>query len=140
MSNRKPEVSHEGGIVYLDGYGMTEAEADMLARAIQAAASEARGWAVQRKRAAKVAAEIARLEASGLTHIASSYGCHLARRAGLPVVVGELGERPARYRSEVGDGPPLEARIYGGRKWWPMSEVWLYRHVSAWRVVGAVSQ
>ena len=48
------EVRHEGGIVYLDGHGMTSAEADSLARLLQAKASDARGWAAARRSAAEM--------------------------------------------------------------------------------------
>lgn len=128
------EVRHEGGIVYLDGHGMTAAEADSLARLLQAGASDARGWAIWRQKDAEGAAERARLEATGLTHIVSARGGYLARREGLPVVVDAYGERPARRPWQLGDGPPLEARVYGGRKWRPLSEFWPHEYVGAYRV------
>lgn len=135
MSNRTIEVRHEGGLVYLDGHGMTVAEAESLARLLQSAASEARGWAAVRRAAAEMADRLARLEASGLTNIAYVYSdTYRARRDGLPVVVSGRGESPASRPGHVGDGPPLEARVYGGRKWRPMSELQSYQHVSAWRV------
>ena len=135
MAARTIEVRHEGGLVYLDGHGMTVAEAESLARLLQAAASEARGWAAVRRAAAEKADKLARLEAGGLTHIAyAGPSGYLARRDGLPVVVTKSGESPARRPGQVGDGPHLEARVYGGRKWRPMSELPSHQHVSAWRV------
>ena len=133
--SRTIEVRHEGGFVYLDGHGMTAAEADSLARLLQAAASDARGWAAVRRAAAEMADKLARLEASGLTHIAYAgpRGYH-ARRDGLPVVVTDIGESPAYRPGQVGDGPPLEARVYGGRKWRPLSELPSHQRVSEWRV------
>ena len=135
MSHRTIEVRHEGGVVYLDGHGMTVAEAESLARLLQAAAGDARGWAAAQRAAAEMADKLARLEASGLTHIAYAgpRGYH-ARRDGLPVVVTDRGEAPACRPGQVGDGPPLEARVYGGRKWRPMSELPSHQRVSEWRV------
>lgn len=134
MSHRTIEVRHEGGLVYLDGRGMTSAEADSLARLLQAAANDARGWAAARRTAAELADKLARLEASGLTHVATYRDFFLGRRDGLPVVVRLGEERPANHVGLVGDGSPLEARVYGGRKWRPMSELASHQHVSAWRV------
>jgi hypothetical protein len=138
---RTIEVRHEGGLVYCDGLGMTASEADSLARLLQAAASDARGWRHHLDRMEARAAEIARLEASGLTHITAGghyYGgaeSRYARRDGLPVVVNGLGETPAHRPIQVGPGPALEARVYGGRKWRPVAELSAHQHVSAWRVV-----
>ncbi len=133
--SRTIEVRHEGGLVYLDGRGMTSAEADSLARLLQAAARDARGWAAARRTAAEMADKLARLEASGLTHIAyAGPGGYLARRDGLPVVVTGCGESPALRRGQVALGPPLEARVYGGRKWRPLSDLQSHQRVSAWRV------
>ena len=135
MAARTIEVRHEGGLVYLDGHGMTAAEAESLARLLQAAAADARGWAAVRRAAAEMADKVARLEASGLTNITyAGPSGYLARRDGLPVVVTKSGESPARRPGQVGDGPHLEARVYGGRKWRPMSELPSHQHVSAWRV------
>ena len=135
MSNSTIEVRHEGGIVYLDGHGMTAAEADSLARLLQAAASDARGWAAARRTAAEMADKRARLEASGLTHITyDPQSGYLARRDGLPVVVTGCGESPANWPGKVGDGPPLEGRVRGGRKWRPLSELQSHQRVSEWRV------
>lgn len=135
MAARTIEVRHEGDLVYLDGHGMTAAEAESLARLLQAAAWDARGWAAVRRSEAEMAATLARLEASGLTHIAYVYpDTYLARRDGLPVFVSGLSESPAYRPGQVGDGPPLEARVYGGRKWRPMSELSSLQHVSEWRV------
>jgi len=139
-TTRTIEVRHEGGLVYLGGVGMTAAEADSLARLLQAAASDARDWRHRIEQREAQAAEIARWEASGLTHITDGaiwYGgresCH-ARRDGLPVVVNGFGETPARRAGQVGPGPALEARVYGGRKWRPLAELSTHQHVSAWRL------
>ena len=139
---RPIEVRHEGGLVYCDGLGMTAAEAELLARLLQAAASDARAWAAGLRHDQERAAEVARMDASGLTHVTiagSGLGgrwvTYYARRDGLPVVVGGLSETPARRGGQVGPGPALEARVYGGRKWWPMAELDEGQHVSAWRVV-----
>jgi hypothetical protein len=140
MSNRMIEIRHEGGLVYLDGLGMTNAEADSLARLLQAAASDARAWRHRIEQQEARAAEIARLEASGLTHITeyvrfyARTATYHARRAGLPVVLNSFGETPASWPLQVGPGPALEARVYGGRKWRPMAELPSHQHVSAWRV------
>ena len=135
MSHRTIEVRHEGGTVYLDGRQMTSAEADSLARLLQVAASDARGWAAAQRTAAEMADKLARLEASGLTHITHDpQSGYLARRDGLPVVVTGCGESPALRRGQVGDGPPLEARVRGGRKWRPLSELQSHQRVSEWRV------
>ena len=137
---RTIEVRHEGGLVYLDGVGMTAAEADSLARLLQAAARDAREWRHHIDRLEARAATIARLAASGLTHITDSvrlYGgaeSRYARRDGLPVVVNGLGETAASWPSQVGPGPALEARVYGGRKWRPLAELSTHQHVSAWRL------
>jgi hypothetical protein len=138
---RTIEVRHEGGLVYCDGLGMTDAEADSLARLLQAAASDAREWRHRIEQREARAAEIARLEVSGLTHITTGafwYGgaeSRYARRDGLPVVVTRFGETPADWPLQVGPGPALEARVYGGRKWRPVAELSPHQHVSAWRVV-----
>lgn len=135
--SRHIEVRHEGGIVYLDGHGMTAEEADSLARQLQAAASDARGWAAARRSAAEMADKRARLESYGLTHVTAVSNGYLARRGGLPVVISifKRGEEPATRPSEVGDGPPLEARVYGGRKWRPLAELLTHQRVSKWRLV-----
>ena len=61
--SRTIEVHHEGGLVYLDGHGMTDAEADSLARLLQAAASDARWWRRGIEQEQAHLATIARLEA-----------------------------------------------------------------------------
>jgi len=140
-TSRTIEVRHDGGLVYCDGLGLTDSEADSLARLLQAAASDAREWRHRIEQREARAAEIARLEASGLTHITTGAGWYrgaesrYARRAGLPVVVNSFGETPARWTGQVGPGPALEARLYGGRKWRPIAELSEHQHVSAWRVV-----
>jgi len=138
---RTIEVRHEGGLVYCDGLGMTAAEADSLARLLQAAAIDARAWAVGLRHDQAGAAKVAWLEAAGLTHITIAGiglgvrgASYLARRDGLPVVVSPSGEAPARSAAHVGPGPALEARVYGGRKWRPVADLWEYRRISAWRV------
>jgi len=134
---RTIEVRHEGGLVYCDGLGMTAAEADSLARLLEAAAHDAREWRHRIEQREARAAEIARLEASGLTHIITEvWGSgYLARRDGLPVVVTTRGETPARRPGQVGPGPALEGRVYGGRKWRPVAEFSPHQHVNTWRVV-----
>lgn len=135
------EVRHEGGIVYCDGLGMTEEEADSLARLLQAAASDARASAAGLRHDQERAAEVARLEASGLTYVTPAgiglggrYTDYLARRDGLPVVVSPGREAPARSVAQVGPGPNLEALQHAGRKWRPVADLWEHRRISAWRV------
>ena len=138
---RTIEVRHESGIVYYGGLGMTAAAADSLARLLEAAASDAREWRHRIEQREARAAEIARLEASGLTHITEGVriyartGSYYARRDGLPVVVTTRGESPARSPVQVGPGPALEGRVYGGRKWRSVAEFSPHQHVNAWRVV-----
>jgi hypothetical protein len=135
------EVRHEGGIVYLHGVGMTAAEADSLARLLQAAALEAQAWDAGLRHDHERAAEVARLESSGLTHITIAGiglwvrgATYYARRDGLPVVVSPGRETPARSVAQVGSGPNLEALPHAGRKWRPVADLWEHRRISAWRV------
>lgn len=139
--SRAIEVRHGGGLVYLDGHGMTVAEVGGLVRALEAAARDAKAsqFAIEREQAH--ATTVARLEATGLTHITvppagyvGGSGVLFARRDGLPVIVSARGEEPARWPGQLGDGPELEARVYGGRKWRPISQFWLHERVRAWRV------
>ena len=138
---RTIEVRHEGGLVYLDGYGMTNAEADALARRIATAASAAWSWHRKDEYDRERERNLVSMAARGLTDITPTSVCgsggrprYLARREGLPVVVDGASEREAFSPAEVGHGPALEARVYGGRKWRPMAELQAYRSVSAWRV------
>jgi len=139
---RTIEVRHEGGLVYLDGYGMTNEEADALARRLATAADAAWSWRRKAEYDRERERRLASMAAGGLTDItlASVYGPggrarYLARRDGLPVVVDGGSERPALYPTEVGPGPALEARVYGGRKWWAHESLTAGQRVSAWRVV-----
>lgn len=131
-------VTHEGGLVYLDGRGIAAIEADTLARQLTTAAAEARAYRMQREAREKHQREVARLEASGLTHLETRETYrrqwYIGRRDGLPVAIN-LSERPARWLSEVGAGPPVEWRRYSGRKWRPFAELTASDHVGEWRVV-----
>lgn len=138
-SAAKLVVRREDGTIYIGGVGLTPDEVGGLARLLIAEERNARGWIARKNQASKLESEVVQLEASGLTHVVAvcgSYGILQAtgRRDGLPVFVVCRVEKPAHYRSQVGEGPAVEWRAYRGRKWRPMSELQEYDHVNAWRL------
>lgn len=114
------KVATQGDEVLLDGRPLTVAQALRLSEDLRDAVAEIR------RRQDRLLEEQRRSETwpAGLDYVHPwSDGVKLARRDGLPVVVRynrilhRWEESQAPSRGHVGDGPPVECRVAGGRRW-----------------------